>query len=566
MVTRAADRLDKAARLGAGITSLGFLLLAAASWGTWPDVTVDFGQQLYIPWRIAEGEVLYRDLPYLHGPLSQYLNALLFRLFGASLTTLVLANLTAAVATCALLQALLRRLAGELAATVGGLLFVALFAFAQLQPTGNYNFVTPYVHEATHGLLLGLLALFLVVRHLETGRGVFLTLAGLALGLCFLTKAECFAAALLALAAMLGRRVTRPVMVALVPPAGAFLLFLTALPAGDALQATLGPWRPSLYESAALPFFRALAGTDDLPHSLAQLAVAGAAWAAVLGAGLTAEAWVPRERARPAAVALFAVLAGALLLLGEGALREAARPLPIAVAVLFAVTWRRGPLHRGMAVLAFVLLLKVLFHARLDHYGFFLALPATLLVTGALVELVPRALDRRGYAGALFQAAALAAIAAVAAVHLNRCTAFWATKTVLVGEGRDRFRADARGEVVNRALAELRRRAGPGETLAALPEGALLNVLAGRRNPTGFTTLTPVETTAFGEARIAAAFAAHPPDWIALVHKDTAEFGPEFADHAEKLGEALTRGYEPIALVGEPPPRFGIRLLRRKRV
>ena len=58
------------------------------SWGAWPDVMVDFGRELYVPWRITLGEVLYRDLEWFNGPLSQYVNALWFRLFGVGAWTL----------------------------------------------------------------------------------------------------------------------------------------------------------------------------------------------------------------------------------------------------------------------------------------------------------------------------------------------------------------------------------------------------------------------------------------------------------------------------------------------
>ena len=32
------------------------------TWRTWPDVLVDFGQQIYTAWRLSQGDVLYRDL------------------------------------------------------------------------------------------------------------------------------------------------------------------------------------------------------------------------------------------------------------------------------------------------------------------------------------------------------------------------------------------------------------------------------------------------------------------------------------------------------------------------
>ena len=79
------------------IGALGLAMLAW-SWGTWPNPYVDFGRELYVPWRLAEGDVLYRDIAWFNGPLSAYWNALLFQSFGTSLRVLVFANLLAVVA------------------------------------------------------------------------------------------------------------------------------------------------------------------------------------------------------------------------------------------------------------------------------------------------------------------------------------------------------------------------------------------------------------------------------------------------------------------------------------
>src|SRR5271168_3214365 len=71
-----------------------FATLAVKTWRKWPDLIIDFGAQLYMPWQISTGAVLYRDVHYLAGgPLSQYYHALLFKIFGASFLTLVMSNL-----------------------------------------------------------------------------------------------------------------------------------------------------------------------------------------------------------------------------------------------------------------------------------------------------------------------------------------------------------------------------------------------------------------------------------------------------------------------------------------
>ena len=63
------------------------------TWQTWADVLVDFGREVYVPWQLTEGKVLYRDIAYFNGPLSPYLNSIWFRLFGTSILTLAICNL-----------------------------------------------------------------------------------------------------------------------------------------------------------------------------------------------------------------------------------------------------------------------------------------------------------------------------------------------------------------------------------------------------------------------------------------------------------------------------------------
>ena len=118
--------------------------MLAWSWRRWPELLIDFGRELYVPWRLIEGEVLYRDIAYFNGPLSPYVNALWFRIFGVSLETLAICNVLLIAALAALLYRMIEEVADRLAAAVAGLVFVAAFAFAQIGEIGNYNFVTPY--------------------------------------------------------------------------------------------------------------------------------------------------------------------------------------------------------------------------------------------------------------------------------------------------------------------------------------------------------------------------------------------------------------------------------------
>ena len=571
------------------------------TWGTWPDVLVDFGDQRYIPWRLAEGDVLYRDIAFYNGPFSQYFHALCFSMFGASLRTLVLCNLVLLALLLGLICHALRQVSHRLAATVACIVFVLLFAFAQFTPTGNYNYVCPYSYEVTHGLLLSLLAV--VAAWPSQKRGLLpLAVSGLALGLAFLTKAEVFLAGFVAttIALLLGtwvdcpcwrQRVARLIgflVALLVPPIIAFSCLAAAMPARQALLGTLGSWvvvaRPDVLD---LPFFRAGTGMDRPLENVLGMVSTTAFYALILVPAGLLGLGLRQKGKRPVCVTVIAsVVFGAV----AGMLwcwrahvdwLGIARPFPLllsgaGVAIVAGVlSSRHGAgaerqFIRRISLLTFamVLLAKMMLNARIYHYGFVLAMPAMLVLTVAALDWVPAFIDQRGGDGRVFIAAVLALLLVTGANYLTIQAHWIDVKQEQVGVAADGFMADRRGGFVNTMMAEIANRSSPDTTLAVLPEGAMFNSLAGLRNSTPFIHLMPVEVMLFGEERIAEAFRVHPPDLIVLAHKDTTEFGFPFfgSDYAPRLGAWIRANYRSVSLIGSPPlqdQRDGLLLLER---
>src|SRR5437016_2475231 len=93
--------------LGPAVIAAAGLVTLVWSWGTWPDVLIDFGRELYLPWQITRGRALYRDLAHINGPLSPYVNAAWFSLLGVSLRSLVIGNIVIATGIAILLYRLL---------------------------------------------------------------------------------------------------------------------------------------------------------------------------------------------------------------------------------------------------------------------------------------------------------------------------------------------------------------------------------------------------------------------------------------------------------------------------
>ncbi len=577
--------------------------MIAWTWLAWPDLLVDFGREAYVPWRLSQGAVLYRDVAYFTGPLSPYLNAAWFGLVGPGLDRLYAINAAWLVVLCGLLYGLLRGVARPAGATLALALFLTLFAFAQFVRIGNYNYLAPYSHELTHGLVFAL-AVPACLAAWAAGRSpAWLGLAGLCLGAAFLTRAEIFLAGLagvLAWAAAL-RLAGAPVRVGpaaaalvagcLLPPLVAWLALARALPPGEALAGVLGAWPAVLGGPVPVsPFYLRGMGLDDPVGNLAALGAWAVGAAALLGAAAGLDRRLGRESpaARWAPVAVGAgVLAAALALFGTIPWKQAPRLLPLAMGALAVhLVWRlvslrsaggadgsdeaaaearRLALALSLTALAGVLLAKMALHARIVQYGFVLAMPATLLASVALVDWIPRGLRARGSSGRVFAAAALALLAVIAGTHLRLMQHELEHKTFWLEVGDERLRTDPlRGSQVARALEQL---SGDEGDLVVLPEGVMLNFLLRRPNPTRYINFMPPELMIFGESRILDGLASSPPDSIVLVHKDTSEYGVPFfgRDYGVALMDWVREHYRPAVRIGRPPFRrvedFGILLL-----
>jgi hypothetical protein len=359
------------------------------------------------------------------------------------------------------------------------------------------------------------------------------------------------------------------------------------MPAGAAWRGTLGAWPYTLDRRVAdLAFYRWVLGTDHPGENAGRLAVEAGKWLACVGPGAAIALAVrgSRKSRLSAAAVGFAVAAGFLLAVrpSPDAWIEAARPLPLFALLLLvppiAAAWRSStePEARRRAILAasfglyaLLMLAKMVLHARINMYGFALAMPATMVLVAALAGWIPSWIERAGGSGSLFRGFALGALGVAIFAHLGIARVFLSQKTVAVGEGKDAFRADARGVYVNAAVAAIRSKLRPGGTLAVLPEGIMLNFLVRAKAPVRYINYMPPEVLMFGEDRILADFRAHPPDLVAIVHKPTAEYGlPWFGvDYGAGLMGFLRAWYAPSTLIGGEPlrgdTRFGIRLLER---
>jgi dolichyl-phosphate-mannose-protein mannosyltransferase len=536
--------------------ALVFVALAAWTWRKWPDPIVDFGRELYVPWEITRGQVLYRDIASLFGPLSPYVNALWFRLFGDSLLTLALCNQAIFAAMVFGIYHIVRTAADRLTATAAGVTTIFLFGFSQYLDVSNYSFVTPYSHEATHGLALCIALILCLYQQIATGRVMFGWLAGLCFGGVMLTKPDTSLAAIAAVGSgwigawILGgdarRHLTRGIPLfsigAIVPPLSFLIYFATKMPLSEALRGVAGAWAtvfvPGIADST---FYQHVSGLDQpWGHTLRMLSIF--AGLAVYFAALAATCWTREHPSFVKRLQQFAMLALGAIYTQLGSSFFALPLVCAAALILYARKLVLEREHRSDALrnllviiwsaMAFALLAKIMLNVRILHYGFYLALPGTITGIILICWTIPRALDRRAspIAGPRFAAIAVCLIVCSIVPYLLHASKWNATRVVPIGSGKDRFWASrvpviSQGPVVKEALEYLERTVEPGSRIAVLPEGIMLNYLLRRDSPLRVINLMPPEIMAFGEDEVLRSLQATPPDIVVLIQRGVGEYG-----------------------------------------
>jgi hypothetical protein len=581
------------------------VLMAHISWLKWPDLVIDFGEQAYIAWRLSEGAVLYRDIVYFYGPLSSTIHALLFKLFGPQLIVLIIFNLVLVAALTLSIYRLFLLIGSRLSATVAGLTFLTVFAFAQYLWMGNHNFICSYVYDVTHGIFLSFLAAWQYLMFAKTRKPSKLLFLGLLSGLILLTKIEVSLA--WTTAAMTGlfllfrtwnctfREGSKYWVLFFLGLFLPFLMFTVyfAYHMGwsQGLQAMVGPWTYVFStDIGSLGFYKGVMGTDALGENLFLILKSFLFWALFLTILGALNHTLRKPVTRSPLVGILAIILFLLALQTFQSLipwLEIMRPLSFillgATIVLGFKVWKRNDgssdpvatlVLLTLTIFSTVLLLKIFFKTHVYHYGTALAMPATLIFFKLLIDDFPTRIEKFSGNHIFFKGALIAGISLFAFNHFLISAGYYGKKIFPVASGGDTI-ISYNPEIAPRALFFqialdiLNKEMKEGETLAALPTGTLLNYLARKENPIDSISYNPGTWKLLGEQQVLNDLQGTPPTYIAIVYHDFLEFGTRFfgKDFGKDIYQWILKDYESFKLIGKDPVKgegFGIHLYKLK--
>lgn len=533
-----------------------------------------------VPWRVAQGERLYRDVHFHHGPLAVWLGAACDALFGRSLPArTALAGLLALLQLAALGRIASAALSPWRAALATSLAVSAAFF---LRPGG---WMFPFSFDCAIAVAALTWAVVFAGRDRARSDGA----AGFCLLAATLARVEMGLAgvAIVTLAVLAGRReplrLLRLAFFPLAASAAAYGAVSYGIPRerliADGWLRVLSP------PEAFVHVYRAYAGLDRLGLRFAELALAAVLLvlvAALVGLAAAASRRLGSRGVLAAEAVVCAALAGAaaVTIRPPRGIEETLSLLPPLVRVIppviaAAAGWRlvlrllrREPSGAMSRVPDAVLWLGGIFATRIllaagygGPYGsFFLPLPAVLAAVG-LLTLADRMAPVIGPALPRLTAAALTVFVLARGVSTLQLYRRPGWDLVATPAGALRLPEPVAG-ATREALSDLASRVPAGGSLAGFPEAGFFAYALGLRGPFSTEQFFPGHLDGAGEAHAIALLRQRPPDVLLFanvlaVGEGQRAFG---TDYLRRLDAAAREGFATAAIYGpgaRPDARIG---------
>lgn len=148
---------------------------------------VDVGREAYIPWQMLKGQLLYKDIFNVYGPLGYQINAILYYIFGIHLNTLYFAGFFNSLIILYSVFFISKLFVDKkIALTITALVLGACVYSNSL----FFNFIFVYSYSAVYALSGFLLSLYFALKFIRDKKTYALVLAFLFAGFSFACKIE----------------------------------------------------------------------------------------------------------------------------------------------------------------------------------------------------------------------------------------------------------------------------------------------------------------------------------------------------------------------------------------
>ncbi|MEW6076917.1 MAG: hypothetical protein AB1724_03810 [Thermodesulfobacteriota bacterium] len=574
-----------------------FLYLLSRTWMKWGDLIVDTFREFWVPMKLLEGHVLYRDIFYEYGFFPPYLQAILFKIFGVHLYTLAGLGIVTTLLIAAAVYLIPRMFLSATVSALTVIVFFLVFAFGYYADNNNFNAILPYSFASTLFLLFILYALYFFLRFLQSGQNRFLGLWAFFMSMAMFCRIEIpilawggfFVTGLVYIFNNSGKKNIPIWLLLLLPPlltAAGYLLFI----------AVSGSWagfresviNPLLYLKSD-HFQDAVMGTADTVSSLKIIAGSTALTLVLLPLlGAAASGITSRSKSAATPTRLPALTSGLLVialvmiyspdLLACYQYRCLSLFLPGGI-LYFA--WKsiktKDPVCLQLFCLCLTALIvasRMLLNMGPELYGFYLLVPGLIVYHLIIFRgVVPRIIRVFPSTAKPFLEVVLACFLLVLAFdYWGWSVRHYDSRTLKTVSDHGTFYwvDDHQTRDIMTTVDYLSRNTSPEQSVVVFPEGIAVNLLADRKNPLRYCNFMPPVLQYIGEETIIKGLSDSGADYVVVISRDASDYGyPFFGVHyARDLYGWIRQNYRLERVIGAMPfesTQFGVAIYRKGR-
>lgn len=558
---------------------LTFLIAFAASFFQL-NPAIDTGRELYIPLRMVNGEVLYKDIVNIYGALAYQINALLYFIFGASLLPLRVAG----ILNCTLIIWLFMLICGEvfpvknqsekadstsektdLTGEKGVWQFAAIPLIVGVCSLGTFNYTIPYSFALTYGLTAFLGSLLFAVKFARNDEPKYAYFACLLCGFAIACKYDFFLYAIfIALYILINKKIsTLNVFVsfacmAIIPFVSLGILFLQGMGTADLQEAFA--LINAIGKTHSLKYFYSNF-TGACPNfSIFALSLIKTAILFAIGAVLTfAKLMCKSDKFLIGLIGAFALTG--LFYVGTGGYSLFAMINAAVFCIFLKKIMQNKPLYIFMCS-SILFSFKTFFSINMDVYGTY-TMPLVLLSICAFLYNVDFSENEKVKTSVkTFMAFLLAGILILCGTK-SVLTLIPKTQGLLhvsakntnsfVKNTNSVFVHPQVANTLNEATEYIRANTNPTDKIVVIPETMYLNFVTGRTADNIFDSLTPMYFETFGEEFVIKHFTLTKPEYFILNNRDTYDYGKRFIceDYGKQFCQFVEEKYTKIETFGK---------------
>ena len=217
---------------------------------------------------------------------------------------------------------------------------------------------------------------------------------------------------------------------------------------------------------------------------------------------------------------------------------------------------------------------KIIFNTHVTHYGFALALPATLILIHILIHEIPKQVPTNLKPLKIYRPMAITIVAIFIGLNIQLEYKFYSLKGQPIGKGSDTLIdyhsfLTPRGIIFNTAIDFIQNEIPEDAHFAAIPGSIMLNYMTRRESSLKYIYLNPAVFQLIGDYQIYKDLQRVRPPYIVLVEQKFPQhgrtnFGKDFGKH---ILQWIHKNYFIIQQYGAQPfvtEDFGIQILKRK--